>query len=413
MVGHVVKTAQSLGAEKIITVVGPDMQSVSDAVSPNPCVIQKQRNGTGDAVKVALDEIKEFAGDVLVLYGDVPMVSEQTLQALVEHHGNGGFGATILAMAPPDPTGYGRILQNQDGSLKAIIEQADASDDEKQIRLVNSGLMVIDGANLSKWISRIESNNAQGEYYLTDLPKIIQDDDGVCGVIRGDYLELRGVNTRAQLAELEEYAQTVLRHTAMDRGVTLLDPKTVHLSWDTEIGQDVVIGQNVVLGPGVAIEQDAEILPFSHIEGATIKRGASVGPYARIRPKSVIGEGASVGNFIEVNRSTLQSGVKAKHVSYLGDSDIGEKSNIGAGTVIANYDGQNKQDTSIGKNVFVGSNTTIVAPVKVSDGAIIGAGSVVTNDIPKDALALARAELTIKDGHAVQYRDKIAKKKTA
>lgn len=413
MIGHVLNTAQELGADKIITVIGPDMDDVRAAVDPHPCVVQAEQNGTADAVKAALPELQGFNGTVLVLYADVPLVSGEGLQLLVAHHEGGDFGATIMMMVPPDPTGYGRIVQNADGTLNRIVEQADASEEEQQIRLVNSGIMTIDGKNLPEWIAQIDAGNAQGEYYLTDIPKIIQDNGGSCGVVRGHYLELRGVNSRAQLAELENFAQTVLRHDAMDRGVTLLDPQSVYLSWDIKIGKDVTIGQNVVIGSGVEIDDDVTIHAFSHIEGAKIKSGATVGPFARIRPKSVLEENVSVGNFIEVNRSTLKSGAKSKHVSYLGDAVIGEKSNIGAGTVIANYDGFNKNDTVIGKNVFIGSNSTLVAPVSIGDCALVAGGSVITEDVAKDALAIERSEQRIMDGGAIEYRERKSGKKKA
>lgn len=414
MIGHVLNTANELGADKIITVIGPDMDDVREAAAPNPCVIQAEQNGTADALKAALPELKGFKGSVLVLYADVPLVSGQSLQMLIEHHEGGDFGATIMMMVPPDPTGYGRIVQNPDGTLNRIVEQADASEEEQQIRLVNSGIMVIDGEKLPEWIAKIKSGNAQGEYYLTDLPNVIQDDGGSCGVVRGHFLELRGVNSRAQLAELEGFAQNVLRHDAMDRGVTLHDPHSVYFSWDTKIGKDVTVEPNVVFGPGVDIDDDVTIHAFSHIEGAKIKSGASVGPFARIRPKSVLEENVSVGNFIEVNRSTLKAGAKSKHVSYLGDAVIGEKTNIGAGTVIANYDGFNKNDTVIGDNVFIGSNSTLVAPVTIGDQALVAGGSVITSDVSENAIAIERSEQRIIKGAAAKYRDtKSAKKKAS
>lgn len=413
MIQHVLNVAEELEADKIITVIGPDMDAVREAVSPHECVIQEQQSGTADAVKSALPVLSGFKGSVLVLYADVPLSSAQGLQMLIEHHESSDFGATIMMMVPPDPTGYGRIVQNEDGTLKHIVEQADANEAEQQIRLVNSGIMIIDGAKLTDWISQIESKNAQGEYYLTDLPKVIQADGGTCGVVRGHYLELRGVNSRAQLAELEIFAQNLLRHDAMDRGVTFLDPSSAYLSWDTKIGKDVTVGQNVVFGPGVQIDDDVEIHAFSHIEGAHIQSGASVGPFARIRPKSVIEENASVGNFIEVNRSTMKSGSKAKHVSYVGDAVIGSGSNIGAGTVIANYDGFNKNHTSIGDGVFIGSNSTLIAPVNIGDNAIVAGGSVIAKDVKDNSIAIERNEQRAIEGGAIKYRDRKSKTKKA
>lgn len=414
MLSHVLNTAKDLEADTIITVIGPDMDDVREAVAPYPCVIQSEQKGTADAVKAALPELKEFDGPVLILYGDVPLAGSDSLQMLIEHHKGGDFGATIMMMVPPDPTGYGRIVQNPDGTLNRIVEQADASEEERQIRLVNSGIMVIDGQNLAEWIERIDSRNAQGEFYLTDLPKAIQGDGRSCSVVRGHFLELRGINSRAQLAELESFAQNLLRHDAMDRGVTLQDPQSVYFSWDTKIGKDVTIEPNVVFGPDVEIDDNVIIHAFSHIEGAKIKSGASVGPFARIRPKSVLEENVSVGNFIEVNRSTLKAGAKSKHVSYLGDAVIGEKTNIGAGTVIANYDGFNKNDTVIGEHVFIGSNSTIIAPVSIGKDAIVAGGSVITKDVSNNAIAIERTEQRIIEGGAAKYRDrKTAKKKAS
>lgn len=413
MVLHALDTARALGAEKIITVIGPAMEDARDAVAPHPITVQERRLGTGDAVKAALPELKGFSGDVLILYGDVPLVSEQSLQALLDHHRTGNFGASVLAMAPPDASGYGRIVQNPDGTLKAIIEEKDASAEEKMIRLCNSGIMVIAALGLEKNISAIKNDNAQGEYYLVDIVTEINRAGGQCGVIRGDYRELRGVNTRSQLAELESFAQDILRHRAMDNGATLIDPRSVYLSADTQIGRDVILHPGVVIGPGVRIGDGAEILPYSHVEGAVIGAGASIGPFARIRPGSTIGEDAEVGNFTEVNRSALGQGVKAKHVSYLGDAQIGAESNIAAGTVIANYDGFFKHKTVLGENVSTGCNCTLVAPVKVGEGSIIAAGSTIDQDVPPGALAIAREDVEIKKDWAKKYRAKKSKEKAA
>lgn len=406
MLQHVLDTCESLSADKIIAVTAPDMDDVRDAIKPHEGVIQDQQDGTGGAVRAALSELKGFEGSVVILNGDVPMVSTESLQFLIDHHEDQDFGATVMIMVPPNPYGYGRIVQNDDGTLKSIVEQADASEDEQQIRIVNSGVIAVKGSHIAKWINALSNDNKQGEYYLTDLPQVVQNDGQACGIVRGDYMELRGINSRDQLSIVEEYAQTLLRYKFMDAGVTLLDPKTTYFAWDTKIGEDVVIGQNVVIGKGVEIAGEATIHPFTHIEGATIDTAAEIGPYARIRPKSAIGKNASVGNFIEVNRSTLHDGVKSKHMSYLGDAIIGSGSNIGAGTVIANYDGFFKKQCTIGENTFVGSNSTLVSPLNIGEGALIAAGSVITEDISKDAIGVARAEQENRENAATDYRSK-------
>ncbi len=413
MISHVIKTAEKIGAEKIITVIGPDMQAVEECAAPHPCVVQEDRNGTGGAVKCALPELEGFEGSVLVLYADVPMIDERTLREFVLYQQKCKFGATILSMVPPDPTGYGRIFENPDGTLRRIIEHADATIEERRVRIVNSGIMVIDGTGLHDWIGQIKNDNAQGEYYLTDLPEIIQLSEGICGTYSGHYEDLRGVNDRVQLSMMEECAQTLLRKSVMDQGVTMIDPSSVFLSWDTKIGRDVVIEPNVVIGPGVEIAEDVTIKAFSHIEGASISAGSKIGPFARIRPKSYVGENCEIGNFTEVNRSDIGAGTKVKHVSYLGDTKVGQNCNIAAGTVVANYDGYEKHQTILADGVKTGCNSTLVAPMKIAEGGMIAAGSTIDQDVSKDALAIAREKVLIKENWAALYREKKSKKEKA
>lgn len=401
MVCHLIKTAETLSPAKIVTVIGEGMESVAAAVAPHPTAIQTEQRGTGDALRSALPLLGDFKGSILVLYGDVPLVSRETMDALLTHHRNGKFGATVLAMAPNDPTGYGRIFQNSDGTLARIVEEKDASADEKLIRLVNSGLMVIESdGQLPARMDRITNSNARGEYYLVDLPSILAKDKIATGVVRGPYQELRGVNSRAQLAELEMAWQHKKRLEIMEGGVTLTDPHTVYFSHDTTIGQDCIIGPNVIFGPRVTIADNVEIKASCHIEGAHIKSGASIGPFARIRPESVINEQARIGNFVEIKNSHIKEGAKANHLGYIGDAVLGAHSNFGCGAITVNYDGLKKSRTLIGDHVMVGSNASLIAPIEIGDGAYIAAGSTLTQNVEPDALVVARVKAVSLAGKA-------------
>ncbi len=409
MINWIVETAEKLNPEKIIVVTAPGMDSVAEAVKPHIIVHQMQQLGTGDAVASVKKSLENFPGKVLVLYGDGPLYTDRTLRHFVRNVDHSGAAMGFLGMEPEDATGYGRLIM-KDGCVQAIIEEKEASADQKKIKTCNTGIMVADAQKLFEWLAKVDNNNDKGEYYLTKLPEIALADGNQTIVSYAPIEETLGANSRAELCVLEEKIQNRLRLAAMDNGATLIDPKTTYFSFDTKLGQDVTVEPNVFFGPGVTVADSVTIHAFSHLEGVTVETGASIGPFARIRPASHIGEKAVVGNFIEVNRSTLKAGAKSKHVSYLGDAVIGEKSNIGAGTVIANYDGFNKQDTQIGKNVFIGSNATLVAPRTVEDGAIIGAGSVVTDNVPKDAIYIERSEAEIYKGAAEEYRAKKGKK---
>lgn len=392
MIKHIITTAESLNPKQIIVVLAPDMDDVSAVVTPHKVAIQKQQLGTGDAVKSAISVLGDFKGDILVLYADVPLVTTPTLKGLISHHRNGeNYGATVLAMAPPNPTGYGRIFQNPDGTLARIVEEKDASADEKLVRLVWSGFMIFDGEKLPSYLNQLTNKNAQGEYYLVDIPALMGKDGIKSGVIRGDFYELRGVNSRAQLAELEMAWQHHKRLEMMDVGVTLLDPNTVYFSPDTKIGRDTVIGQNVVFGAGVTIESQVEIRAFCHIEGAIIKSGAVIGPFARLRAGTEISEDAKIGNFVEVKNAKIGKGSKANHLGYIGDAEIGNHVNFGCGAITVNYDGKKKSKTVIGNNVMIGSNSSLIAPITIEDGAYVAAGSTLTHNVERDALSIARA----------------------
>ena len=399
MINWLIETAESLNPEKIIVVTAPDMEGVAEAVSPHSVVIQQEQKGTGDAVKPALEQLKGFDGKVLILMGDEPFVDVSVLEEMVAWD-----GLSVMAIEQPDPDGLGRMLINDDGTLDCIIEDKDCTDEQRDITLCNAGNFCLPAKNLESWLSQLTNDNKQGEYYLVDIPKIAEKEGFLTYVIQGEALGGWGVNNRVELAEHEYIAQAILRQMAMENGVTFLDPDSVTLSWDTEIGQDVIVEPNVFFGEGVTVSDNVTIHAFSHIEGAEIEKGAEIGPFARIRPDSVIGEGASVGNFAEVNRSIIEAGAKSKHVSYIGDAVIGSGSNIGAGTVIANYDGFFKHKSVIGQDVFVGSNTTIISPVEIGDGAIVAAGSNITKDMPKNAMAIGRSRQENHLGWATQYR---------
>lgn len=397
MISHIVKAAEALTPKKIVVVLAPGMDDVAAAVAPHATAVQREQKGTADAVKAGVDVLGDFKGQILVIYGDIPLVTPETLNALLEHHRRGdNFGSTFLAMAPPDPKGDGRIFQNPDGTLARIVEEADATSDEKLVRMVWSGLLVMEGDGLAERLGQIKNDNAQKEYYLVDLPKILQKDGLSTGVIRGDYYELRGVNSRAQLAELEMGWQNRKRVSVMNDGVTLQDPNTVYFNWDTKVGNDVTIGASVVFGPDVQLDDDVTIYAFSHLEGAVVKSGAKIGPFARIRPGSEIGVDAKIGNFVEIKNSKIGTGAKANHLGYIGDAELGEHSNFGCGAITVNYDGLKKSKTTIGKNVMIGSNSNLVAPVTIADGAYVAAGTTVTKDVPADALVLSRTPQEVK-----------------
>lgn len=397
MISHIVKCAEALSPKKIVVVLAPGMDEVAQAVAPHEVAIQSEAKGTADALKAGVALLKDFKGQVLVMYGDIPLVTPATLSYLLKNHrDDGGRGATFLAMAPPNPQGYGRIFQNADGSLKKIVEEADATDDEKLVRLVWSGLLVAEGDALYDRLGQIKNNNAQKEYYLVDLPGVLEKEDFSTGVVRGDFYELRGVNSRAQLAELEMAWQNRKRLEMMGEGVTLQDPNTIYFHWDTQIGNDVTIGASTVFGAEVKIDGDVEILPFSHIEGAHVRSGAKIGPFARLRPGSDIGENAKIGNFVEVKNSKIGEGAKANHLGYIGDAELGAHSNFGCGAITVNYDGKTKSKTKIGKNVMIGSNSSLVAPIEIGDNAYVAAGSTLTKNVPADALAIGRAYQDVK-----------------
>lgn len=409
MVNHLLATLDKIDVEQTVVVVGPDMEALEAAVAPRTIAVQHNRAGTGDAVKVGVEALGSFKGDVLILYGDTPLLSEQTLNAMIEAR-EGRLGqlppsVVVLGFEPIDPGAYGRlILDEEDGELLAIVEAGDATPEEREIGLCNSGVMCFDGEMLPQFLSRLSDNNAKGEYYLTDCVGFAREDGFSCQVVEGDEEELIGVNSRVELAQAEVMFQDAKREKVMKGGATLMDPSTVYFSYDTKIGSDVVIEPNVQFGLGVTVGNNVTIKGFSHIEGANISNGASVGPFARLRPGTNLGEDVKVGNFVELKNADLKQGAKVSHLSYIGDACVGADANIGAGTITCNYDGFMKHKTDIGSGAFIGSNTSLVAPVTIGAGAIVGAGSTVTQNVDADAIVTTRVEQKTASATAEHYR---------
>ncbi len=405
LIRHVLDEVAKIVPARTVVVVGPGMDDLAEEVSPARIAVQKTPRGTGDAVKAARQELKGFSGDVLVIYGDNPFISEETLRALlVRRAAKDDPAVVVVGFRPADPLRYGRLIADRKGGLQRIVEFRDASDAEKKIGLCNSGVMAIDGSRMFALLDAVKSDNAAGEYYLTDVVAAARAAKFNCAAIERPANEFIGIDTRAQLALAEAEMQARLRARAMENGATLVDPATVYFSADTKLGRDVVIGPNVVFGRGVVVADNVEILPFCHIDGATIGAGARVGPFARLRPGARIGRDAHIGNYVEIKNARIEDGAKVNHLTYVGDARVGAKANIGAGTITCNYDGFDKFFTDIGKGAFIGSNTALVAPVKVGDGAIVGAGSVVTENVPADALRVERAAQTTVPGWAAKFR---------
>jgi bifunctional UDP-N-acetylglucosamine pyrophosphorylase/glucosamine-1-phosphate N-acetyltransferase len=407
ILSHVLAAAPKGDGQRLAVVIGPGRDDVAHEarrVRDDAAIsVQQERLGTAHAVLTARDEIAREADDLIVLFGDTPLISPKTLALLRAPLANGAT-VVVLGFRADDPTGYGRLLTDGD-RLTAIREHADASETERAIRLCNGGVMAISGVLALRLLGEIGNANAKKEYYLTDIVEIANGNGMKASVIETTEDEVRGINTKAQLAEAEAVMQQRLRAAAMDAGVTLIAPETVHLAADTKFGKDVVVEPYVVFGPGVEVEDGAIVHSFSHIVQAKIGKEASVGPYARLRPGTVLGDGAKIGNFVETKAATIDAGAKVNHLTYIGDAHIGANANIGAGTITCNYDGFNKYRTEIGANAFVGSNSSLVAPVTIGAGAYIGSGSVVTKDVPADALRFERAEQTTKDGWAKRFRD--------
>jgi len=414
MIAHVAANLAPLACDPVAVVVAPGMAAVERAVAPWPSVVQAEQLGSGHAVMAARDRLAGVAGDVLVVYGDSPLVSTESMRRLLARRRAADRPAVVvLGMRLDDPGEYGRLIVGADGGLDAIVEYRDADADQRTINLCNSGAMAIDGRRLFELLDKVGNANAKGEYYLTEIVAVARRDGLACAVVEAPADELLGVNSRADLAVAEAALQQRLRARAMVEGATLVDPRTVYFAYDTRLGRDVTVGPNVVFGPGVVVGDNVEIRAFCHIEGARIEAGAVIGPFARLRPGCEIGAGARIGNFVEAKNARLAAGAKANHLAYIGDASVGERANIGAGTITCNYDGFDKARTEIGADAFIGSNSALVAPVTIGERAIVGAGSVITRDVAPDALALARAEQVEKRGGAERLRQMKAGGKTA
>jgi bifunctional UDP-N-acetylglucosamine pyrophosphorylase/glucosamine-1-phosphate N-acetyltransferase len=414
MIQHLMSTLKTLSPERLVVVVGAGMEAVVKAVAPWPTVVQEPRLGTGHAVMAGARALGGFDGDVLVVYGDTPLITSETLERVLKaRHAPAQPAVVVLGFRPREPAAYGRLIVGPIGTLDAIVEAKDAGPEELAVDLCNSGVMAIDGNRLSGLLDRLDNGNAKGEYYLTDIVHIARADGLACGVVEGDEAEFIGINSRADLARAEAIVQDRLRTRAMAEGATLIDPVSVFFSHDTRLGRDVTVGPNVVFAPGVSVGDNVEIRPFCHLEGVSIEARALIGPFARLRPGARIGPDAHIGNFVEIKNASVEAGAKVNHLTYVGDARIGAKANVGAGTITCNYDGYFKDHTDIGAGAFIGSNTALVAPVKVGDGAIIGAGSVVAQDVPADALALTRGPHTVKEDWARAFRQRRGAEKAA
>ena len=405
LVAHVLEVVKETDGA-VAVVIGPGQDQVGTSVLaalPSAAIfVQTERRGTAHAVLAARDAIAKGADDILVVFADTPLVRAQTL-AQLRAALRGGKAVAVLGFRPADPTGYGRLIMQGD-RLVAIREEKDASAAERAVTLCNAGLMALSGDVALAILDRIRDDNAKREFYLTDAVGIAQTMGRDAVAIETEEDEVRGINSQAQLAEAEAALQKRLRTAALDAGVTMVAPETVHLAADTRLARDVTIEPYVVFGPGVVVEEGATIRSFSHLEGAHVRKGATVGPYARLRPGADIGADARIGNFVEVKEAQIGAGVRANHLSYIGDTSVGAGANIGAGTITCNYDGTHKHRTEIGEKAFIGSNSALVAPVKIGDGAYVGSGSVITRNVPADALAVGRGRQEIKEGWASRLR---------
>ncbi len=405
MLRHVLNACESLSPERIVVVTAPNAAEVEKTVAPHTCVIQKQPLGTGDAVKAARKTLVDFAGDVLVLFADSPLVKAESLRFMQKRRIETGASVVVAGFSPKHPAAYGRLIIDETGNLAKIVEAAEATPEQTAVGLCNGGFMLFDAGKLWPLLDRLNDDNAKKEFFLTDCVALAQQDGDISVVATITEDEVLGINTRVELAQAEKIMQGRLREAAMLAGVTMTDPDSVFLSADTKFGRDVLIAPHVVIGKGVEIGDKVEIRAFTHIEQVKIERSAVVGPFARIRPNSRIGIGAHIGNFVEIKNSDIGIGTKVNHLSYVGDSTVGDKTNVGAGTITANFDGVNKNHTDIGQNASIGSNVVLVAPVKVGDNATVAAGSVITKEVPAEALGFARAKQENREGWAKTHKE--------
>jgi bifunctional UDP-N-acetylglucosamine pyrophosphorylase / glucosamine-1-phosphate N-acetyltransferase len=414
MLNMVIDTAKKSNPKNISIVISEEMERFKEKIiQTHPeikisFVIQKERKGTAHAVQTGLSALDKIAEKVVILYGDTPLISSQIIEKMIEKINKSAL--CVLGFHCFEENGYGRLVIDQEGHLARIVERKDSNDEEKKITLCNSGVVAVKGEQIESLLQQVKNENAAGEFYLTDIVGIANNNSLKSSFIETKEEEVLGVNSRVELAKVETIKQNQIRKEMMESGVTLLDPNSVYFSFDTKIAAETIIHPQVFFGQNVEIASNVEIRSFSHIEGAKIGAKSVIGPFARIRPETEIGEEVRIGNFVEVKKSKIKKGAKVNHLSYVGDSYVDELANIGAGTVTCNYDGYNKFKTRIGKNVFIGSNSSLVAPVEIADGAVVGAGSVITEDVLKDELAIARSKQTnISDGGKSYHRNKSKK----
>jgi bifunctional UDP-N-acetylglucosamine pyrophosphorylase/glucosamine-1-phosphate N-acetyltransferase len=414
MLIHAMRAGRALEPKRTIIVAGHGFEAVSAAASAEDpeveIVRQEAQLGTGHAVDQARAALDDFDGTVIVLYGDCPLIQPRTLEELTATLSTAAV--SVLGFEAENPARYGRLITDGD-RLKRIVEFKDATPAERAVRLCNSGVMAASAQLLFDLLSEIDANNASGELYLTDVIGKAVGRGLSCTAIRCAERETLGVNSRVELMQAEKEFQTLRRAEALEDGISMPAPETVHFSYDTVIGRDAIIEQNVVFGPGVTVESGAQIRAFSHLEGAHVARGCVVGPYARLRPGAELAEDVKIGNFVEIKASTLDEGAKVNHLSYIGDAHIGARANIGAGTITCNYDGVMKHHTSIGEAAFIGSNTMLVAPITVGQDAMTASGSVITRDVPAGDLAIARSKQDNKAGFSVKLMNKLRALKAA
>jgi len=400
MLRHLLSSCEQV-FDRIVVVTGPDMGAVRKEAAPHACVVQQERRGTAHAALTAIEHFGD--GEVAVLYADNPLIRPETLRRLLQRRRNGGTRLALLAFRPADPGRYGRVVV-RDGTVERIVEWADASEEVRALALCNAGVLCAGAADMRRWLPAIRANNAKGEYYLTDAVALAVQDGLTVAAVEAPAEELAGINSRAELAAAEAVVQSWLREAAMEAGVTMIDPSSVFLSADTALAPDVTIEPNVVFGPGVSVAGGAMIRAFSHLEGCRVGPGCIIGPHARLRPGTELDANVHIGNFVEVKATHLGAGAKASHLTYLGDADVGAATNIGAGTITCNYDGVAKHRTKIGARSFIGSDVTLVAPVRVGDGAFVAAGSTITSDVEDDSFAVARGRQVTKPGRAAAMR---------
>jgi bifunctional UDP-N-acetylglucosamine pyrophosphorylase/glucosamine-1-phosphate N-acetyltransferase len=413
MLEHLLDSAAALAPERQVVVAGHGREQLEKALGGRAAIaLQEPQMGTGHAVLQAKDALAGFEGDVLILYGDVPFVRTETMRAMLERlHGAEAPPIVVLGFEPEDPLQYGRVVAEGD-RINWMVEHKDATPEQRLVRLCNSGLMAVRSTDLFALLERVGNDNAQGEYYLTDIVNIANTDGRYCAVVvTDDPDEVAGINARGELAQAEARWQDRRRAQAMADGASLVAPETVWFAWDTQLGRDVTIEPNVVFGPGVTVADNVTIHAFSHLEGATLESGVSIGPYARLRPGALLKKNSRVGNFVEMKKAVLGEGAKANHLTYLGDATVGAGANIGAGTITCNYDGYFKHQTVIGDRAFIGSNSALIAPVRIGADAIVAAGSTVSRDVGDGELRLVRAEQLVKPGWADRFHDAMKKKK--